>query len=126
MLPESRAVNVAVTWEESCCAYPGRSCRREVGESESRSNNELQEVSRSQARTWTLKYRETGESGLEDRRGKRKHEQEPRSKLEQMQIRIARLEHQLYIAEMENHLLKKLKEVERRDLAYGSDQCEDL
>ena len=106
MLPESRAVNVAVTWEESCCAYPGRSCRWEVGESESRSNNELQEVSRSQARTWTLKYRETGESGLEDRRGKRKHEQEPRSELEQMQIRIAQLEHQLYIAEMENHLLK--------------------
>ena len=28
MLPESRAVNVAVTWEESCCSYPGRSCRR--------------------------------------------------------------------------------------------------
>ena len=27
-LPESRAVNVAVTWEESCCSYPGRSCRR--------------------------------------------------------------------------------------------------
>ena len=77
-----------------------------VGESESRSNNELQEVSRSQARTWTLKYREKGESGLEDRRGKRKHEQEPRSELEQMQIRIAQLEHQLYIAEMENHLLK--------------------
>ena len=97
-----------------------------VGESESRSNNELQEVSRSQARTWTLKYREKGESGLEDRRGKRKHEQEPRSELEQMQIRIAQLEHQLYIAEMENHLLKKLKEVERRNLAYGSDQCENL
>ena len=31
MLPESRAVNVAVIWEESCCSYPGRSCRREVG-----------------------------------------------------------------------------------------------
>ena len=58
------------------------------------------------ARTWKLKYRETGESGLEDRRGKRKHEQEPRSELEQMQIRIAQLEHQLYIAEMENHRLK--------------------
>lgn len=28
MLPKSRAVNVAVTWEESCCSYPGRSCRR--------------------------------------------------------------------------------------------------
>lgn len=86
---------------------PGEVLRRVCREkSESRSNNELQEVSRSQARTWTLKYRETGESGLEDRRGKRKHEQEPRSELEQMQIRIAQLEHQLYIAEMENHLLK--------------------
>lgn len=127
MLPESHAVNVAVTWEESCCFYLGRSCGGCVGKkSESRSNNELQEVSRSQARTWTLKYRETGESGLEDRRGKRKHEQEPRSELEKMQIRIAQLEHQLYIAEMENHLLKKLKEVERRNLAYGSDQCENL
>lgn len=47
MLPESHAVNVAVTWEESCCFYPGRSCGGCVGKkSESRSNNELQEVSR--------------------------------------------------------------------------------
>ena len=47
MLPGSHAVNVAVTWEESCCFYPGRSCGGCVGKkSESRSNNELQEVSR--------------------------------------------------------------------------------
>ena len=47
MLPKSHAVNVAVTWEESCCFYPGRSCGGGVGKkSESRSNNELQEVSR--------------------------------------------------------------------------------
>ena len=72
-------------------------------------------ISYQQARTWALKYRETGESWLEDRRGKRKHEQELRSELEQMQTRIAQLEHQLHIAEMENHLLKKLKEVERRN-----------
>ena len=32
MLPESRAVDVAVTWEESCCSYLGRSCRRQVRE----------------------------------------------------------------------------------------------
>ena len=31
MLPESHTVNVAVTWEERCYSYPGRSCRREVG-----------------------------------------------------------------------------------------------
>ena len=72
-------------------------------------------VSYQQAHTWTLKYKELGEAGLEDRRGKRKYEQEPRTELEQAQIRIAQLEHQLRMAEMENHLLKKLKEIERRE-----------
>lgn len=72
-------------------------------------------VSYQQARTWTLKYKELGEVGLEDRCGKRKYEQEPRTELEQAQIRIAQLEHQLRMAEMENHLLKKLKEIERRE-----------
>lgn len=72
-------------------------------------------VSYQQARTWTLKYKELGEVDLEDRRGKRKYEQEPRTELEQAQIRIAQLEHQLRMAEMENHLLKKLKEIERRE-----------
>ena len=72
-------------------------------------------VSYQQARTWTLKYKELGEAGLEDRRGKRKYEQEPRTELEQAQIRIAQLEHQLRMAEMENHLLKKLKDIDRRE-----------
>ncbi len=72
-------------------------------------------VSYQQVRTWTLKYKELGESGLEDRRGKRKYEQEPRTELEQAQIEIAQLKHQLRMAEMENHLLKKLKEIERRE-----------
>lgn len=72
-------------------------------------------VSHQQARTWALKYKELGEAGLEDRRGQRKYEQEPRTELEKAQIRIAQLEHQLHIAEMENHLLKKLKEIERRE-----------
>ena len=69
-------------------------------------------VSYQQARTWTLKYKELGEAGLEDRR---KYEQEPRTELEQAQIEIAQLKHQLRMAEMENHLLKKLKEIERRE-----------
>ena len=72
-------------------------------------------ISYQQARTWTLKYKELGEAGLEDRRGKRKYEQEPRTELEQAQIEIAQLKHQLRMAEMENHLLKKLKEIERRE-----------
>ena len=72
-------------------------------------------VSYQQARTWTLKYKELGEVGLEDRRGKRKYEQEPRTEPEQAQIRIAQLEHQLRMAEMENHLVKKLREIESRE-----------
>jgi len=35
--------------------------------------------------------------------------------LERAQIEIEQLKHKLYLAEMENALLKKLDEVERRD-----------
>lgn len=72
-------------------------------------------VSYQQARTWTLKYKELGEAGLEDRRGRRRYEQEPRTELERAQIEIAQLKHKLRMSEMENHLLKKLKEIERRE-----------
>ena len=59
-------------------------------------------VSYQQTRAWTLKYKELGEVGLEDRRGKRKYEQEPRTELEQAQIGIAQLKRQLHTAEMKN------------------------
>lgn len=72
-------------------------------------------VSYQQARTWTLRYEELGSSGLEDRRGKRKKDQTPRTELEKAQIEIEQLKHKLYLAEVENTLLKKLDEVERRD-----------
>lgn len=72
-------------------------------------------VSYQQARTWTLKFEELGEAGLEDRRGKRKKDQVPRTELEAAQIEIERLKHELYLANMENHLLKKLDEIVRRD-----------
>ena len=72
-------------------------------------------VSYQQARTWTLKYKELGEAGLDDRRGRRRYDQEPRTELERAQIEIAQLKHKLRITEMENHLLKKLKEIEGRE-----------
>lgn len=71
-------------------------------------------VSYQQARSWTLKYIEGGESALEDRRGQRKKDQHPRTELEQAQIEIDQLKHKLKMLEMENHLLKKLGEIERR------------
>ncbi|MED9781209.1 MAG: helix-turn-helix domain-containing protein [Peptococcaceae bacterium] len=63
-------------------------------------------VSYQQVRNWTIRFKEYGEAGLEDRRGKRKKDQEPRTELEKAQIEIERLKHELYMAEMENNLLK--------------------
>ena len=71
-------------------------------------------VSYQQARSWTLKYIEGGENALEDRRGQRKKDQQPRTELEQAQIEIEQLKHKLKMLEMENNLLKKLEEIERR------------
>lgn len=72
-------------------------------------------VSYQQVYTWAKKYKEMGETGLEDRRGKRIAEQEPRTELEAARIEIEQLKHKLYLAEMERDLLKKLDELERRD-----------
>ena len=67
-------------------------------------------------RTWTLRYEQLGEAGLQDRRGKRKKDQTPRTELEKAQIEIEKLKHRLYMTEMERDLLKKLNELERGDL----------
>ena len=73
------------------------------------------QVSYQQVRTWTLRFEQMGKAGLEDRRGRRKKDQIPRTELEKAQIEIEQLKHKLYLAEMENTLLKKLDEIERRD-----------
>ena len=74
-------------------------------------------VSYQQVRTWTIRFEQMGEAGLQDRRGQRKKDQTPRTELEQAQIEIEQLKHKLYLAEMENALLKKLDEIERRDVS---------
>ena len=63
-------------------------------------------VSYQQARNWTLKYIEGGEAALEDRRGRRKKDQQPRTELEQAKIEIEQLKHKMKMLEMENRLLK--------------------
>ena len=72
-------------------------------------------VSYQQVYQWTKKYKEMGAPGLEDRRGKRKKDQTPRTELEEAQIEIERLKHELYMTQMERDLLKKLGEIERRE-----------
>ena len=72
-------------------------------------------VSYQQVYTWVQKYKELGEAGLEDRRGIRTASQVPRSELEELRIKIAQLEHENYMLQMERDVLKKLDEIERRD-----------
>ncbi|MEG2456001.1 MAG: transposase [Oscillospiraceae bacterium] len=72
-------------------------------------------VSYQQVRTWTLRFETLGAQGLEDRRGRRKKDQTPRTALEQAQIEIEKLKHENYLLTMERNLLKKLDEIERRD-----------
>lgn len=72
-------------------------------------------VSYQQVYTWVKKFKEQGEAGLEDRRGKRVPAQTARTPEEEMRIRIAQLEHENYMLRMERDLLKKLDELERWD-----------
>lgn len=64
-------------------------------------------------RNWIKRYQEMGVAGLEDRRGQRLAAQKPRTAEEELRVRNAQLEREIYLLKMENDLLKKLKELER-------------
>ena len=72
-------------------------------------------VSYQQVYQWVKKFKEKGEAGLEDRRGKRLKDQTPRTREEELEIEIAKLKHELYMTKMERDVLKKLDEIERRE-----------
>ena len=77
-------------------------------------------VSYQQIYLWVKKFREQGEAGLSDRRGKKLPPQAPETEEQRLRREDAELKHKLYYAEMENAVLKKLDEVERR-LSKGKD-----
>ena len=72
-------------------------------------------VSYQQVYQWVKKFKEKGEAGVEDRRGKRLKDQTPRTREEELEIEIAKLKHELYMTKMERDVLKKLDEIERRE-----------
>lgn len=71
-------------------------------------------VSYSQVYSWVRKYRAHGQAGLEDRRGKSLASKSQLSEKEAQELRIKELEARNQYLEVENDLLKKLKEIERR------------
>lgn len=64
---------------------------------------------------WTKKYREMGEAGLQDRRGKRIGSMPSRTPEEALRDRVAELERQNRKLRIERDVLKKMQELERRD-----------
>ena len=68
-----------------------------------------------QVRNWVKRYEEMGSAGLEDRRGRRAGTMPSRTPEEEMRDRIAELERQNRDLQMENDLLKKVRELEMRD-----------
>lgn len=70
-------------------------------------------VSYQQIYSWVRKYEERGVDGLIDRRGKRKTLDEM-SEVERLQAENKMLRAEIERKEMENAILKKLQEIERR------------
>ena len=68
-----------------------------------------------QVRNWVLRYEQMGSAGLEDRRGRRAGTQPARTPEEEMWDKIAELERKNRELQMENDLLKKIRELEMKD-----------
>lgn len=68
-----------------------------------------------QVRNWVKRYEEMGPAGLEDRRGRRTGTMPSRTPEEEMRDRIAELERRNHDLQMENDLLKKVRELEMKD-----------
>ncbi len=68
-----------------------------------------------QIRNWVLRYEQMGSAGLEDRRGRRAGTQPARTPEEALRDKIAELERKNRDLQMENDLLKKVRELEMKD-----------
>ena len=68
-----------------------------------------------QVRNWVLRYEKMGSAGLEDRRGRRAGTQPARTPEEEFRDKIAELEQRNRVLQMENDLLKKVRELEMKD-----------
>lgn len=68
-----------------------------------------------QVRNWVKRYEEMRSKGLEDRRGRRVGSLPSRTPEEELRDRIVELERKNIDLQMENDLLKKVRELERRD-----------
>lgn len=78
------------------------------------------DVTYSNVFNWVRKYREKGEDGLSDRRGRRKKDEEL-DELGLLKKQLREKERELERAHLEIRLLKKVEEIERRGYAEQAD-----
>jgi len=76
-------------------------------------------VNYAQVYTWVKKYKENGETGLKDNRGRKKPESEMTVE-EKLRQELRKSEAKRKYLEMENAALKKLEEIERREIREKS------
>ena len=76
-------------------------------------------VNYAQVYTWVRKYKELGEEGLRDQRGRKKPESEMTVE-EKLRQELRKSEAKRKYLEMENAALKKLEEIERREIREKS------
>ena len=84
------------------------------------------QVSYQQVYQWTKKYLEMGKAGLEDRRGHRAGTLPGRTPQEELEAELARLKHKNWRLQMEVDVLKKLQELERRDVLASRVKNENM
>ncbi|XOQ26518.1 MAG: Transposase [Mitsuokella multacida] len=73
------------------------------------------DVAYQQVYQWVRKHKKMGGAGLEDRRGHRAGTMPSRTPEEKLRDELAKLKRENHWLQMENTVLKKLKEPERRD-----------
>lgn len=76
-------------------------------------------VNYAQVYTWVKKYKENGEDGLTDKRGRNKLETEMTEE-EKLRHQLKKDQARIKYLEMENAALKKLEEIERREIVEKS------
>lgn len=86
---------------------------------------EVFDVSYTQVYQWVKKYQSLGDDGLVDHRGQHKSE-EQLSDIEILERKVKILERQLKEKEMENDLLKKVQEIERRRFSPGRKKKQNI
>lgn len=86
---------------------------------------EVFDVSYTQAYQWVRKYQSSGEEGLVDHRGQHKNK-EQLSDIEILERKVKLLERQLKEKEMENDLLKKVQQIERRRFSPGRKKKQNI